>query len=129
MARDALDIGVTLNEVLEDFVLLLVAGLQGDAVFPVALGVVVFVLPQVVGLDAQQHVHIGQAHGTVIPCFLPGPQFAAEIAVEADGKALCLGGLQTAQDEIGAALIQGGGDAGQVQPVEAVEQLVQIHLA
>ena len=37
MTADALDIGIPLNEMLENLILLLIAGLQGDTVLPVAL--------------------------------------------------------------------------------------------
>ena len=60
MAGNALEVGVAGNEVLEDLVLLLIAGLQGHAVLPVALGVVALILPQVVRLNAKQHIHIGR---------------------------------------------------------------------
>ena len=73
MAGDALQVGVALNEVLEDLVLLLVAGLQGYAVLPVTLAVVVLVLSQVIGLNAQQHIHIGQALGAEVAGLFPGP--------------------------------------------------------
>ena len=128
MAGDALQVGVALNEVLEDLVLLLVAGLQGHAVLPVALAVVVLVLPQVVRLDAQQHVHIGQALGAEVAGFLPGPQGGAEVAVKADGQALLLGHLEHFQDQAAAVGSQRRGNAAEVQPVEAVQQGVQIHL-
>ena len=61
MAGNALDVGVTVDKMLEDLILLLIAGLQGDAVLPVALGVVLLILPQVVRLNAEQYIHIGQA--------------------------------------------------------------------
>ena len=125
--RDALEVGVAVDEVLEHFVLLLVAGLQGHAVFPVALGVVVLVLPQVVGLDAQQHVHIGQAFGAEVAGLLPAPQAAAEVAVKADGQPLRLGHLQQVHGQGAAVGGQRRGDAAQVQPVVAVQQGVQVH--
>ena len=127
MAADTFQVGVTLHKTLEDLVLLLIAGLQGHAVLPVALAVVPLVLPQVVGFDAEQHVHIGQAEGAVIPRGFPAPELAAEVAVKADGQALFLGGAQAAQDKIGAVLVQRRGDARKMQPVEPVEQLVQVH--
>ncbi len=96
VAGDAADVGIALDEVLEHFVLLLVAGLEGNAVLPVTLGVVIFVLPQVVGLDAQEHVHIGKALGAVVPGRLPGPQLGAEVAVKAGDEAQLLGGFQAA---------------------------------
>ena len=128
VAGNALHVGVTVDEMLENLVLLLVAGLQGHAVLPVALGVVFLVFPQVIRLDAKQHVHVGQALGAVVAGFLPGPQAGAEVAVEADGQAHLLGLAQAAQDEIGAVLVQRRGDAGQVQPVKALKQLLQIDL-
>ena len=128
VAGDALQAGVALDEVLEDFVLLLIAGLQRHAVLPVALGVVVLVLPQVVGLDAQQHVHIGQALGAEVAGLVPGPEGGAEVAVEADGQALLLGFLEHIDDEAAAVGGQSRGNAAQVQPVEALQQLVQIDL-
>ena len=87
MPGDALDVGIALDEVLEYLVLGFVAGLQGNAVLPVALRMVVFILPQVVGLDAQQDINVRQAQGAVIPCFLPGPELGTEIAVKAGGEA------------------------------------------
>src|SRR5699024_8367100 len=100
---------------------------QGHAVLPVALRVVVFVLPQVVGLDAQQHVHVGQALGAEVPGLLPAPQAAAEVAVKADGQALGLGHLEHVHHQGAAVGGQGRGDAAEVQPVEAVQQGVQVH--
>ena len=128
MAGNALQVGVALNEVLENLILLLVAGLQGHAVLPVALGVVGFVLPQVIRLDAQQHVHVGEALGAEVAGFLPSPERRAEVAVEADGQALLLGGLEHVDDEAAAVGGQRRGDAAQVQPVEAVQQGVEVHL-
>ena len=128
VAGDALQAGVALDEVLENFVLLLIAGLQRHAVLPVALGVVVLVLPQVVGLDAQQHVHIRQALGAEVTGLVPGPEGGAEVAVEADGQALFLGLLEHINDEAAAVGGQSRGNAAQVQPVEALQQLVQIDL-
>ena len=128
VAGDALQAGVALDEVLEDFVLLLIAGLQRHAVLPVALGVVVVILPQVVRLNAQQHIHIGQALGAEVAGFLPAPQGRAEVAVEADGQALLLGLLAHIDDETAAVGSQRRGNAAQVQPVEALQQLVQIDL-
>ena len=128
MAGDALQVGVALNEVLEDLVLLLIAGLQGHTVLLVALGVIGLVLPQVVRLDAQQHIHIGQALGAEVAGFLPAPQGGTEVAVEADGQALLLGGLEHVDDEAAAVGGQSLGDAAQVQPVEAIQQSVQFDL-
>ena len=127
MAGDALEVGVPLDEMLEDFVLLLIAGLEGDAVLPVALGVIGFVFPQVIGLDAQQHIHIGQALGAEIPGFLPGPEAAAEVAVKADGQALFLGHLEQVHDQGAAVGGQSRGNAAQVKPVVPIQQGVQIH--
>ena len=128
MAGDALQVGVALDKPLEDLVLLLVAGLQGHTVLPVALAVVVFVLPQVVGLNAQQHIHVGQALGTEVPCLLPSPQGGAEVAVKAHGQALLLGNLQHIKDQAAAVGCQCRGNAAEVQPVVALQQSVQIHL-
>ena len=89
---------------------------------------VVLVLPQVVGLDAQQHVHIGQALGAEVAGLVPGPEGGAEVAVEADGQTLLLGLLEHIDDEAAAVGGQSRGNAAQVQPVEALQQLVQIDL-
>ena len=128
MAGNALEVGVAGNEVLEDLVLLLIAGLQGHAILPVALAVIVVVLPQVVGLNAQQNVNIRQALGAEIAGFLPAPQGRAEVAIKADGQALLLGLLEHIDDEAAAVGSQSRGNAAQVQPVEALQQLVQIDL-
>ena len=128
MAGDALQVGVTLDEVLEDLVLLLVAGLQGHAIFPVALGVIVLIFPQVVRFDAQQHINIGQALGAEIPGLVPGPEGGAEVAIKADGQAFFLGYFQHVDDEAAAVGSQGRGNAAQVQPVKTVQQSIQIHL-
>ncbi len=106
MAGNALEVGVTVDEMLENFVLLLIAGLQGDAVLPVTLSMILFVLPQVVRLDAEQYINVGQALGAVVAGILPGPQRGTEVAVKADGQALLLGGAQAAQDKIGAVFVQ-----------------------
>ena len=88
---------------------------------------VLLVPPQVVGLDTQQHIHIGQALGAVVPGLLPGPQLGAEIAVKADGKALLPGLDQAVQDKPGTAGGQGRGDSAEMQPVEALQQGIQVH--
>ena len=129
MAGNALDVGVTVDKMLEDLILLLIAGLQGDAVLPVALGVVLIILPQVVRLDAEQYIHIGQALGAIVAGLLPRPEGGTEIAVKADGQPLLLGGLEAAQDKVGAVAVQCRGNAGQVQPVKAVKQRIKIDLA
>ena len=128
MAGNALEVGIAGNEMLEDLVLLLIAGLQGHAVLPVAFGMILVVLPQVVRLNAKQHIHIGQALGAEIAGFFPAPQGGAEIAVEADGQALVFGDLEHIQNEGAAVGCQCRGDAAQVQPVVAVQQSIQIHL-
>ena len=128
MAGNALEVGVAGNEMLEDLVLLLIAGLQGHAVLPVALAVIVVVLPQVVGLNAQQNVNIRQALGAEIAGFLPAPQGRAEVAVKADSQALLFGHLEHIDDEAAAVGAQCRGNAAQVQPVVAVQQSVQIDL-
>ena len=128
MAGNAAEIGVALDKTLEDLVLLLIAGLQGHAVLPIALGVVVLIFPQVIRLNAQQHVHIGQASGAEVPGFLPAPQRAAEVAVKADGQALLLGHLQQVQHQAAAVGGQRRGNAAQVQPVKTIQQLIQVHL-
>ena len=93
VAGDALQVRVALHERLEHFVLLFVAGPEGNAVFHVAFAVVVFVLPQMVGLDAHEHIHVRQALGAEVARLFPGPQGAAEVAVEADGQAVGFGDL------------------------------------
>ena len=80
MAGNALQIRVAVNEMLEDLVLLLIAGLQGHAVLPVAFGMILVVLPQVVRLNAEQHIDIGQALGAVVAGLLPAPERGAEVA-------------------------------------------------
>lgn len=52
MTGDALQVGIPVDEGLEDLVLLLVAGLEGDPVLHVSLAVVLLVPPQVIRLDA-----------------------------------------------------------------------------
>ena len=128
MAGNAGQVGIPLDEVLEHVVLLLVAGLQGNAVLPVALGVVLLILPQVIGLDAEQHIHVGQALGAEVAGLLPGPQRAAEVAVKADGHALLLGDLHGIHHQLAAVGAQRRGDAAQVQPVKAVQQGIQVHV-
>jgi len=129
MAGNALDVGIALDEVLEYFVLLLVAGLQRDTVLPVTFGMVVFILPQVVGLNTQQNVYIRQALGAVISCLFPGPQLAAEVAVIAGGDAHFLGNFQAVQDKVSTGLVQCGSNAGNMEPGVAFQQGVDIHLA
>ena len=73
MSGDALEIRPALHEGLEDLVLLLIAGLERHAVLEVAFGVVLLVAPEMVGLDAEEHVHIGQALGAEIAGLVPGP--------------------------------------------------------
>ena len=128
VAGNALDVGITLDKALENLVLLLIAWLQRHAVLPVAFAVVGVVLPQMVRLDAEQHVDVGQTLGAVVAGFLPAPQRRAEIAVKADSQSFFFCHLQAAQDEICAIFVQRRGDARQVQPVEAVEQLIEVDL-
>lgn len=109
MAGDAFQIRIALREPLEHLVLLFVAGLEGDTVLPVPQAVVLLVPPQVAGLNAQQHVHTGQALGTIVPSLLSSPQFGAEIAVKADNKSLLLCLLETVQGELRTAGRQSGG--------------------
>ncbi len=127
MARDAFDVRIALDEVLKHLVLLLVVRLERHTVLPVALAVVLLVLPEVVGLDAEQHVHVGQALRAEVPRLVPGPEIAAEVAVEADRHPLLLCRLHAVQDQVLAAAAEGRRDAGQVQPVEAIQKLSQVH--
>ena len=126
VARDAADIRVLLHEVLEDLVLLLVGGLQGDVVFPVAFGGISVVAIEMIGFDAEQDVDIGQAFGAEVAGFFPGPEGGAEVAVKADGQAELLGGFKHPQDRVCAGGTQSGRDAAQVQPVEFLEQGFEI---
>ena len=129
MTADALDIGVAFNEVLEHLILLFIAGLERYAIFPVALAVVIFVLPQVVRLNAQQHIHIGQALGAIVPGLLPGPQLGAEVAVEAGNQPQFLGSFQAIENKVGTAGTKGGRNAGHMEPGKAGEQFGNVHLA
>ena len=64
-------------------------------------------------------------------CGLSLPDVAegwAELAVKADGKPLFLCGPEAPEDEVRAALAQSRGDAGKVQPIEALKERIQIHL-
>ena len=84
VSRDALEVWIALDKPLEDFILLLIAGLHRHAVLRVALTMVVLVAPEVIRLDAQQNIDVGEALRAEIASLFPAPQHAAEIAVEAD---------------------------------------------
>ena len=90
MAGDTLDIRISCHKCLKDLVLLFIARLQRHAVLDIAPAVVRFILPEMVGFDTEEDVHIRKVFGAVVPGFFPGPEFAAEIAVEADGDAFFL---------------------------------------
>ena len=127
MAGNALEVGVAGNEMLEDLVLLLIAGLQGHAVLPVALAVIVVVLPQVVGLNAQQNVNVRQALGAEIAGFLPAPQVERKLPSKLTVRPFLLATLSISMmrpRQLGPVR----GNAAQVQPVVAVQQSVQIDL-
>ena len=94
MTCDTFQIRISLNECLEDLVLLFVAGAERNIVLAISLAVVAFILPEMIGLDAKEHIHIRQALRAEIPCLLPGPEGASEIAVKADGQSFFLGDLQ-----------------------------------
>ena len=129
MAGNALQVGVAGGKRLEYPRLLLQRGLQGDPVLPVAFFVILLVLSQVVGFNAQQHIHIGKAAGAEVPCFLSGPQGAAEVAVKAHGHPLFLRHLQADKDQIRAVFAQRRGDAAQVQPVMPIQQTLHVQTA
>ena len=124
--RDAFEVRIALDKALEDFVLLLVAGLHRHAVLHVAPAVVVLVAPEVIRLDAQQDIDIGQALRAEIARLLPAPEHAAEIAVKADRQPLFLGDAQHIQHQLAAIRAERRGDAAQVQPVKALQQRAQI---
>ena len=128
VAGDTLEVGIARHKGLEDHVLFLVAWVQRDSVLPVPLTVVVFVQPQVVGLNAQQDIHIGQTLGAEVPGLLPAPQSGAEVAVKADRHAFAPGDLEAVQDELGTGGAECGGDAAEMEPVKALQQCVQIYL-
>ena len=129
MARNAFEIRISLDERLENFILLLIARLERHAVLVVALAVVVLIAPQVVRLDAEQHINIWQAARAEITCFLPGPQLAAEVAVEADNHVLFLRYPQAVHNQLAAIFAECRRDAAQMQPVKAVQQRVDIDMA
>ena len=129
VAGDAPEVRIALDKVRKHLVLLLVAGLERHAVLPVALAVVGFVAPQMVRLDAQQHVHIGQAFRAEVPRLVPRPQRRAEVAVKADGQPQLLRLFEAVEDEVRAAGRQCRRDAAEVQPVKAAEQPVEIDVS
>ena len=105
MAGDTLNVGVALNEALENLILLFITGLQGNTVLPITLAVVVFILPQMVGFDTEEYVHIGKAQGAEISGFFPGPQLAAEIAVKTDSKPQLFGSFNGPKNKVSAAFV------------------------
>ena len=128
MPRNALQVRVALHKVLEHLVLLLVRGLKRYAVLPVALAVIAFILPEVIRLNPQQNVHIRQALRAEITRLFPRPQRRAEIPVKGDGHALFFRHAQQIKRQLCAVLAQRRRDAGQVQPVKAIQQRGQIHI-
>ena len=56
MSGDALDVRKTLYKPAEDLVLLFVAWLERYAVLDVSFCVVIFVIPEVIRFDAEEHV-------------------------------------------------------------------------
>ena len=128
MPRNALQVRVALHKVLEHLVLLLVRGLKRYAVLPVALAVIAFILPEVIRLNPQQNVHIRQALRAEITRLFPRPQRRAEIAIKGDGHVLFFRHTQQIKRQLCAVLAQRRRDAGQVQPVKAIQQRGQIHI-
>ena len=61
MAGNAFEIWIAFYEAAEDFILLLVSWLKRNAVFPVTLGVVIFVLPKMVWFNTEKDIYIRQA--------------------------------------------------------------------
>ena len=122
MAGDTLNVGVALNEALEDLILLFITGLQRNTVLPITQRMVIFVLPQVIRLNAQQNIYIRKALGTVVPGFLPTPELGAEIAIEAGGEPQFLGHLQTFQNKIGTGFVQRRSNTGHMEPGETAQQ-------
>src|SRR5699024_1778303 len=57
---------------------------------------------------------------------LPAPEGAAEVAVKADGEPQFLGRLDDPEGQFPAVGGQGGGDSGQVEPVEPFQQFLYI---
>ena len=128
MPRNTGKIRIAFHKTLEDFILLLISRLERDPVFPVAFAVVVFILPEMIRLDAEQHIHVRQALGTVIPRLFPAPELAAEIPVEADRQALFLRGFHQSENKLGTAWTDRRRNAAQMEPVKAVQQRRGIHL-
>lgn len=59
MTGNAFEIRIALHEMLEYLILLFIAGLQRHTVLPISFAVVVFVPPEMVGLNTHQHIHKG----------------------------------------------------------------------
>lgn len=60
MACHVLQVGIAGCECAQYLGLLFQRGLQGNSVLPVTFGVINLVLPQMVGVNPQQHIHIEQ---------------------------------------------------------------------
>ena len=80
-------------------------------------------------LVGDAHVHVLAQLGHSLPGLLTGPQLAAVVEVAGDLHAPLLGGLTgllAGLHQVGA---QSGGDAGEVEPVHALEDLVPVKVA
>ena len=128
MSCDAFDIGILLHKGLEDLVLLLVRRLQRNSVLIVSLGGIVVILIKVVGLNAEEHVHIGKAFRAEIPCLVPCPEKASEVSVKADFKSHLLCCLHQADHKLRAAFTKGRRNAAQMKPVKSFQQFSSIDL-
>ena len=60
MAGNAFEIWIAFYEAAEDFVLLFVSWLKRNTVFPVTLGMVILIFPEMVWFDAEKYIYIRQ---------------------------------------------------------------------
>ena len=120
-------------------------GLEAEALGQLAghalIALVVQLSPRNVGvggLDAEDvlgvllvgdaHVHIPAQLGHGLAGLLPGPQLLAVVQVAGDGDALGLGDLDGLLADGGHVGAQGGGDAGKVEPVRPLKDLVPVEV-
>ena len=128
MTCDTFQIRVTLYKSLEYFILLLIAWLHWDTIFPVSQAVIIFILPEMIWFNTKKHIHIWKTFRTEISGLLPGPHLAAEIAVKACSDAFGFRHLQTVQDQILTLWGNGRRNTAKMQPGIAIQQGIQIYI-
>ena len=88
---------------------------------------VIIIFPQMIRLNAEEHIYVWQAFGTKISCLFPCPELAAEVSVKADGDSFFFCNTQAVHNQLAAVWGKRRSNAAQVQPCKAVQQSVQVY--